>query len=91
MTAIRTADLASEHELELRRDLAAAFRVSARLGLNHSIGNHFSLMLPGSDELYLLNPRGMLFQEITASSLIVVDYDGKVVRGEGVVRPVAGL
>ncbi|MFM8989615.1 MAG: class II aldolase/adducin family protein, partial [Alphaproteobacteria bacterium] len=53
-------------EAELRRDLAAAFRVSQRLGLNNGIGNHFSLMLPG-DELYLLNPRGMLFQEITAS------------------------
>ncbi|MBM3522301.1 MAG: aldolase [Alphaproteobacteria bacterium] len=86
---MRTRDLIDDQELELRRDLAAAFRVSARLGLNHSIGNHFSLMLPGSDELYLLNPRGMLFQEITASSLIVVDYDGRLVRGEGEVRPVA--
>ena len=43
---------------EARCDLAAAFRVSARLGLNHSIGNHFSLMLPGSDELaWLDRPR----------------------------------
>ena len=83
-----TGSLGDAVEAELRRDLAAAFRVSQRLGLNNGIGNHFSLMLPG-DELYLLNPRGMLFQEITASSLIVVDYDGRVVRGEGVVRPVA--
>ena len=80
---------AGEAEAEIRRDLAAAFRVSHRLGLNNGIGTHFSLMLPGSEDHYLLNPRGMLFQEITASSLIVVDYDGKVVRGEGVVRPVA--
>lgn len=89
MSVVRKTDMIGEAEMELRRDLAAAFRVSARLGLNHSIGNHFSLMLPGSDDLYLLNPRGMLFQEITASSLIVVDYQGNVVRGEGVVRPVA--
>ena len=68
---ITAADLGDETEAELRRDLAAAFRISARLGLNNGIGNHFSLMLPG-DELYLLNPRGMLFQELTASSLIVV-------------------
>jgi ribulose-5-phosphate 4-epimerase/fuculose-1-phosphate aldolase len=75
-------------ELELRRDLAAAFRVSYKLGLNRSIGNHFSLMLPG-DQHFLLNPRGYLFCEISASTLIVVDGDGNLVRGNGEVRPVA--
>ena len=80
---------AAATELELRRDLAAAFRVSSRVGLNdRGIGNHFSLMLPG-DEHFLLNPRGFLFREIRASTLIVVDGDGKLVRGEGEVRPVA--
>ena len=78
-------------EWELRCDMAAVFRVAARLDWNEQIGNHNSVMLPGSPDrpLFLINPRGMLFQEITASSLIVVDYDGRVVRGEGVVRPVA--
>ena len=79
---------ASAIELELRRDLAAAFRVSYELGLNRGIGNHFSLMLPG-DQHFLLNPRGYLFREISASTLIVVDGDGNLVRGTGEVRPVA--
>ena len=81
MGNIRAADLGNEAETELRRDLAAAFRVSARLGLNSGIGNHFSLMLPG-DDLYLLNPRGMLFQEITASSLVKIDLDGNKIDGD---------
>ncbi len=89
MNTMRSVDINKETELELRRDLAAAFRVCSRLGYNSGIGNHFSLMLPGSDEHYLLNPKGMLFQEITASNLMVVDYDAKVVRGTGQVRPVA--
>ncbi|MBC7799462.1 MAG: class II aldolase/adducin family protein, partial [Gemmatimonadaceae bacterium] len=53
------------------------------------IGNHNSLMLPGDRPLFLINPRGRLFQELTASSLIVCDLDGRVVRGEGELRKVA--
>ena len=75
-------------EWELRCDMAAVFRVAARLDWNEQIGNHNSVMLPG-DELYLLNPRGMLFQEMTASSMIVCDLDGNVVRGRGELRKVA--
>jgi ribulose-5-phosphate 4-epimerase/fuculose-1-phosphate aldolase len=48
-------------------------------------------MLPGSPDrpLFLINPRGMLFQEMTASSMIVCDLDGNVVRGRGELRKVA--
>ena len=63
-------------EWRLRCDMAAVFRVSARLGWNEQIGNHNSLMLPvpaGEPPQFLINPRGLLFQELTASSLIVCD------------------
>ncbi len=76
-------------EWALRCDLAAVFRVAARLNWNEQIGNHNSLMLPGDAPAFLINPRGMLFREITASSLIVCDLDGRVLRGHGELRKVA--
>jgi len=90
MTTIGTTETLSEQrEWELRRDLAAVFRVGGRLGWNEQIGNHNSLMLPGPAPTFLINPRGMLFREVTASSLIVCDLDGKVLRGRGELRKVA--
>ena len=80
---------AEAEEWRLRRDMAAVFRVSARLGWNEQIGNHNSLMLPGESPTFLINPRGMLFQEIRASDLIVCDLDGRVLRGKGELRKVA--
>lgn len=84
---------AEAEEWRLRCDMAAVFRVSARLGWNEQIGNHNSLMLPTDDgtdrPTFLINPRGMLFQELTASSLIVCDLDGRVLRGKGELRKVA--
>ena len=89
MTALREVDDAEALEWELRCDLAAVFRVLGRLGMNEQIGNHHSLMLPGEDRLFLINPRGLLFQEVTASNLIVCDLEGNVVRGRGELRKVA--
>lgn len=80
---------AEQAEWQMRCDMAAAFRVQARHNWNEQIGNHNSLMLPGRDPLFLINPRGVLFQELTASSLIVCDLDGRVVRGQGELRKVA--
>jgi ribulose-5-phosphate 4-epimerase/fuculose-1-phosphate aldolase len=84
---------AEQAEWRLRADMAAVFRIAARHGWNEQIGNHNSLMLPqrrpGERPLFLINPRGYLFQELTASSLIVCDLDGRVVRGEGELRKVA--
>lgn len=79
---------ARSQEQEMRRDLAAAFRLSARFGLNVGIGNHFSLMMPDNDHRFLVNARGLLFQEITASNLLVVDFDGTVISGGREVRAV---
>jgi ribulose-5-phosphate 4-epimerase/fuculose-1-phosphate aldolase len=78
----------NELEWSMRCDLAAAFRLSWRFGLNAGIGNHFSLMLPDSSDRFLVNARGLLFQEITASNLLVVDFDGRVISGGREVRAV---
>ncbi|WP_341702871.1 aldolase [Ferrovibrio sp.] len=68
---------------EARLDLAACFRTAARLGLHEGICNHFSAMLPGYDDQFLVNPYGLAFGEVTASSLLVCDFDGNVVAGSG--------
>lgn len=82
-----------QQEYQLRCDMAAVFRVAARLGWNEMIGNHNSVMLPktrASDpSLFLINPEGCLFQELTASSLIVCDMLGRKVRGKGDLREIA--
>ncbi len=86
----RTNSKAEERDWELRCDMAAVFRVAAREGWNEQIGNHNSLMLPDEKEpLFLINPRGYLFQELKASDLIVCDLEGRVLRGTGELRKVA--
>jgi ribulose-5-phosphate 4-epimerase/fuculose-1-phosphate aldolase len=74
---------------EARLDLAACLRQAARLGLHEGICNHFSAMVPGSDELFLVNPLGYGFHEAAASRLLVCDFDGNVVEGEGEVEATA--
>jgi ribulose-5-phosphate 4-epimerase/fuculose-1-phosphate aldolase len=66
-----------------RLDLAASLRMAARLGLSEGICNHFSALVPGYPELFLVNPYGLAFEEITASSLLVCDFDGNVIAGDG--------
>jgi ribulose-5-phosphate 4-epimerase/fuculose-1-phosphate aldolase len=68
---------------EARADLAACFRMAHRLGLHEGICNHFSAMVPGSDSLFLVNPYGWAFAEVTASRLLVCDFEGNVVAGDG--------
>ncbi len=84
---------AERQEWQLRCDMAAVFRVAARHGWNEQIGNHNSLVLPSrrpdDPPQFLINPRGYLFQELTAGSLIVCDLDGRVLRGKGELRKVA--
>ena len=72
---------------QARVDLAACFRMAARHGLEEGICNHFSALVPGRDDLFLVNPYGLAFAEVTASSLLVCDFDGHVLDGEG--RPEA--
>ena len=67
---------------QARLDLAAALRMAAHLGLHEGICNHFSAMVPGRDDLFLVNPHGLAFGEVTASSLLVCDFHGNVVEGD---------
>jgi ribulose-5-phosphate 4-epimerase/fuculose-1-phosphate aldolase len=65
-------------EFALRRDLAAAFRLAAQHGWQDQLATHMSLRLPGPAARFLINPYGLFFEEITASSLVVVDAQGNV-------------
>ena len=72
----------SEDERNLRIDLAACFHLAVANNLHEGIANHFSAVLPDGKH-FLVNPFGLHFSEITASNLIVCDFDGNVVLGEG--------
>src|SRR5712692_356464 len=69
----------SEQEWRARVDLAAAYRLVALYGWDDLIFTHISARVPGADHHFLLNPYGMMFDEVTASSLVKVDLDGKKV------------
>jgi ribulose-5-phosphate 4-epimerase/fuculose-1-phosphate aldolase len=68
----------SEEERELRIQLAAAYRLADKYGMSELINTHISLRVPGPTPTYLLNPHSMLFNQITASSLVKLDFAGNV-------------
>ena len=68
----------SAEEWQTRVDLAACYRLTAMYGMTEMISNHISCRVPGSHDHFLINPYGMLYEEIDASCLIKVDLDGKV-------------
>jgi len=70
-----------EAEWRARVDLAACYRLAARNGWGDLIYTHISLRLPGRDDAFLINPFGLTFDEITASNLLLIDLDGKVIDG----------
>ena len=68
-------------EVEIRRDLAAAYRVIALKGMDDGIYTHISARLPDGPEgqkRFLLNPFGLMFDEVTASNLVTVDEEGTI-------------
>jgi len=69
----------SSDEWQQRVDLAAAYRLVAIFGWDDLVFTHISARVPGPEHHFLINPYGMLFEEITASSLVKVDIDGRVV------------
>ncbi|MFQ5958226.1 MAG: class II aldolase/adducin family protein, partial [Alphaproteobacteria bacterium] len=77
----RPADSAAD-EREIRVQLAACYRLMHRYAMTDLIYTHVSARLPGRDGHFLLNPYGLMFDEITASSLVEVDREGNVV-GDG--------
>ena len=66
----------SDAEWQIRCDLAACYRLVARYGWSDLIFTHISARLPGDEHHFLINPYGLMFDEITASSLIKIDATG---------------
>ncbi len=69
----------SDEEWAIRVDLAAAYRLVAYYGWDDLIFTHLSARVPGPEHHFLLNPYQLMFEEVTASSLIKIDMDGKPV------------
>lgn len=74
-------------EWDVRVQLAAAYRLVAHYGWDDLVFTHLSARVPGPEHHFLLNPYGMMFHEITASSLVKVDKDGNPVDGNGKINP----
>jgi ribulose-5-phosphate 4-epimerase/fuculose-1-phosphate aldolase len=82
MSQAKTASICeqvSAEEWQARIDLAAAYRLVAHYGWDDLVFTHISARVPGPDHHFLINPYGMMFDEITASSLVKVDLDGQMV------------
>lgn len=74
---------------QLRRELAAALRLAERNGFHEGICNHFSVVVPGADERYLINPYGVHWSQMRPDQLLLIDGDGTVIEGDGEVEATA--
>jgi len=77
MSSTSLKDQVSPEEWQLRVDLAACYRLVAAYGWSDLIFTHISARIPGPEHHFLINPYGLLFEEITASSLIKIDQQGE--------------
>jgi ribulose-5-phosphate 4-epimerase/fuculose-1-phosphate aldolase len=78
-------------ERRLRIDLAALYRIVASFGWDDLLATHISVRLPGPGHRFLINPLGLLFEEITASSLVKIDLDGTILEQRTVAINPAGF
>ncbi len=83
------ADYASPIVRQLRNDLALALRAAAHHGLSEGVCNHFSVLLPGAQDRYLINPRGLHWSEIGPEDIVLIDVRGNVLAGRHRVEPTA--
>ena len=67
-------------EREARVELAACYRVFDHLGWTEMIFNHITLRVPGPEKRFLINPFGLHYREVTASSLVLIDVEGNQLR-----------
>jgi ribulose-5-phosphate 4-epimerase/fuculose-1-phosphate aldolase len=81
---VRPGELDTEEIRKAKIDLAACFRMAARLGMHEGVCNHLSVVVPGRDDLFMVNPFGYAFEEMTASRLLICDFYGNVIEGEGI-------
>jgi ribulose-5-phosphate 4-epimerase/fuculose-1-phosphate aldolase len=79
----RNARLDAPEVANARADLSACLRMAARFGLAEGICNHFSAVVPGCSDLFLVNPLGLAFEEVGPNDLLICNYDGDVLQGSG--------
>jgi ribulose-5-phosphate 4-epimerase/fuculose-1-phosphate aldolase len=78
----------TDAEWQARVDLAACYRLVAHYGMDDMFATHISARVPGSHDHFLVNPYGLLFEQVTASNLVKVDLDGTIVQDtEHVINP----
>ena len=82
-------DFASPAVSALRADLALALRAAAHHGLAEGVCNHFSVELPDGSGRFLLNPRGLMWSEVQADDIVMIDAQGQVLTGRHAVEPTA--
>jgi ribulose-5-phosphate 4-epimerase/fuculose-1-phosphate aldolase len=80
---------ATDPVVQARIDLAAALRWAARHQLNEGIDNHFSMVVPGREDCFLINPHGLHWSEITPADLVMTDATGKIIEGRHPVEATA--
>ena len=86
---MHTKDYKSRAVKQLREDLALALRAAAYHGLGEGICNHFSVELPDDSGRFLINPRGLLWGEIQADDIVMIDDQGVRLAGHHDVEPTA--
>ena len=97
MTALESVEIPSlegkigDEEWAIRVDLAAAYRLVAHYGWDDLIFTHLSARIPGSEHHFLLNPYHLMFEEVTASSLVKVNMDGNPVEPTPFITNPAGF
>lgn len=89
MNAPHARDFESDRVAGLRVDLALALRAAAHHGLAEGVCNHFSVELPDASGRFLLNPRGLLWREVRADDIVMVDSQGQALAGRHPVEPTA--
>ena len=82
-------DFESASVTQLREDLALALRAAAFHGLAEGVCNHFSVELPDASGRFLLNPRGLLWEEVQADDIVLIDVEGNKLAGRHAVEPTA--
>src|SRR6195952_4870795 len=68
----------SKEEWDTRVNLAACYRLMHEFGMTEMIANHISARVPGTEDQFLINAYGMLYEEMTASSMIKIDLEGNI-------------
>jgi ribulose-5-phosphate 4-epimerase/fuculose-1-phosphate aldolase len=74
---------------QARIDLTAALRWASRHGFSEGICNHFSMVVPGHDDRFLINPQGLHWSEITPADIVMTDATGRIIDGRHPVEPTA--